>query len=265
MPVYSIPIGGTHYTEKQLINILRNNVPDPGIDDPNARTGTGHGAIRDADATYAATGNAATKIYTITPSENGAPVVAIGSVTVGGSSMLFGWDYTIDWGDKFGTPDQRATKVIFVTEPANSAAIVIPYKYAKRITTQDGKLVAQGSFIGAGFSRGAQPPPRITVLMESDEPEPVGIGDNWDSTLQMGNYWHNMTFRITVMSLYADEAKELAGKVTNAIMVAAHDNNYLMPIIEVDRVLNIDYDFEQKLYIVVISVSCKARQLFGKP
>ena len=50
-PVLNTPRGGTLEVERQLMTILRRYVQDPGIDDPNARDASGHGAIRDATET----------------------------------------------------------------------------------------------------------------------------------------------------------------------------------------------------------------------
>jgi hypothetical protein len=106
------------------------------------------------------------------------------------------------------------------------------------------------------------PNPKILVTMESDTPEPVGIGDNWDAENSRGAYWHNMTFRITVMSLYADECKMLSDRVVSSIMRAQHDGNYFMPIMVVEQVVNIDYDLDQKCYIRLVMVGVKAREVF---
>ena len=263
MPLEEIPVGGKHYSEYQLLNILRTRVADPGMDDPNAKNGSGHAARRDADYKYSPTGDGTTDTFTITPPVAGAPVVCVHDVTVGGTPLRYGWDYIVHWGDQFGTPDQQATKIQFLTTPTLSAAIVIPCRYGLRVTAPDNKSQAFGSFIAGGFSRGAMPLPKIKVLVEMDDFESVGVGDNFDDALRMGNMWHNMQFRITVMSLYADECKDLADTVASAINVASHDDNYLMPILKMERILNMDYDIDQKAYVHIVQCSAKAREIFG--
>ena len=267
MPVNNLNVrqGGLHFVERSLLQILRNLVPDCGIDDPNAANGLGHGPVRDADTSYTATGDGTTTVYTLTPPETGAPVVAVHDVTVGGATMLFGFDYIVHWGDKFGSPDQHGANLEFMNAPAAAAAIVIPYKYGKRVISQGGKQVALGSFINAGFFRGAMPLPRIQVNLETSTPEAVGIGDNFDTVNRLGAYWENMRFRITVMSQYASECKDLTDQVKNAIMLAAHDNNYLIPILQVEQIMNLDYDIETKAYTRIVMISCKAREIFGVP
>ena len=263
MPLINIPVGGSHYAEKQVMNLLRQRVADPGIDLPNASDGTGHGATRDEQYPYTATGDGAAREFTITPPETGAPVAAIYDVYIGTAKQLYGFDYLIQWGDKFGTPDQRVTKIIFIAPPANGSAITANFRYGKRIQNEEGKLVALGSFINTGFSRGMMPLPKIQVTLEEDTLEPVGIGDNWDETNQLGAYWHNIRFRVTIMSLYADETKELTDRVMSSIMKMAHDTNYFMPEIKPERVVNLDYDLDQRAYVRIIQFTCKSREIFG--
>jgi hypothetical protein len=265
MPLEDVPQGGAHYAERQLLNVLRVNVPDPGIDDPNAADGTGHGPLRDADQIYTTTGDGTTSTYTLTPSVTGAHVVAVGEVYVGANKMKYGWDYLINWGDKFGSPEQKATTIQFLVVPTAAAAITVPFKYGKRVLSASGQIVAQGSFIAAGFSRNAQPLPKILVTLDTDNHERVGIGDNWDSTRNLGAVWHNMVWRIQVMSMYATECKDLTDSVVNAVMKGSHEDNYLMPIMNTDSITNYDYDFEQKAYMRVVRVSTKNRQIFGTP
>jgi len=264
MPVLNVPIGGTQFVEKQLLNILRRWVPDPSIDDPNSRDGSGHGPVRDATETLAATGDGQTTTYALTPTENSSyPVVAVYDVTVAGLPMLFGWDYLIEWGEKFGTPATRRARLAFNVAPADGVAVAIKIRYGTYQVLVGNKSVALGSFINSGFSRGLMPLPKIQVQLENSNLERVGIGDNWDADTQMGAVWHEMTWRVTVMSLYAEECKELANKVSSSIMKASHDNNYLMPILNVDRLISLDYDLDQKAYVIICMISCKCRELFG--
>ena len=264
MPVLNVPIGGTQFVEKQLLNILRRFVPDPGIDDPNARDGSGHGATRDATETLTFTGDGQTVGFNLLPTENSSyPVVAVYDVTVNSLPMLAGWDYNVSWGEKFGVPAARRARVAFVVAPGDGQAITVKIRYGTYQVLIDNKSVALGSFINTGFSRGLMPLPKIQLQLENSNLERVGIGDNWDSSVNMGAVWHEMTWRVTVMSLYAEEVKELANKVSSSIMKASHDNNYLMPILNVDRIISMDYDIDQKAYVIIVMVSCRCRELFG--
>ena len=258
-----LPVGGTHFAEKMILSILRRYVPDPGVDDPNNLSGTGHGAVRDAEGELTFTGDGTTTEFTLSPPDVGSPVVAVYSVRVGTTQKLYGFDYLINWGDRFGTPQQKATKLLFLEPPTLGQTLYVPYRYGKRIVSERGELVALGSFINTGFSRGAMPLPKIQCILEEDTMEAVGIGDNWDSELQMGNYWHKIRFRCTVLSLYADECKTLTDKCVSALMKAAHDNNYLMPEIKPDRIINIDYDLDQKAFVRVFQFSVTSREIFG--
>jgi hypothetical protein len=259
----NIPIGGSHMAEKQILNILRRWVPDPGIDNPNIQDGTGHGATRDEEGELTFNGDGTTVEFTLTPAEAHAPVVAAYAVRVGTTPKLYGFDYLINWGDRFGTPQQKATKIIFLEPPGIGITVYVPYRYGKRIVSEKGDVVALGSFINSGFSRGAMPLPKIQCLVEEDTMEAVGIGDNWDNDLQLGNYWHKIRFRCTILSGYADECKMLTDKCVSALMKAAHDNNYLMPEIKPDRIINIDYDLDQKAYVRVFQFSVISREIFG--
>jgi len=238
-------------------------VPDPGIDDPNARDGSGHGPIRDAVEILSFTGDGQTVEFDLLPTVNNSyPVVAVYDVTVAGMPMLAGWDYNTTYGEKFGTATRRA-RLAFNVAPADGVAVAIKIRYGTYQVLVGNKSVALGSFINSGFSRGLMPLPKIQVQLENSNLERVGIGDNWDADTQMGAVWHEMTWRVTVMSLYAEECKELANKVSSSIMKASHDNNYLMPILNVDRLISLDYDLEQKAYIIIVMVSCRCRELFG--
>jgi len=264
MPVLNVPRGGTLEVEKQLLNILRRYVQDPGCDDPNARDGSGHGAIRDATETLAFTGDGQTVGFNLLPTENNSyPVVAVYDVTVNALPMLAGWDYNIAHGEKFGTPAARRARIAFTVAPADGQAITVKIRYGTYQVLLDNKSVALGSFINTGFSRGLMPLPKIQLQLESSTIERVGIGDNWDASVQMGAMWHEMMWRVTVMSLYAEECKELVNKVSSSIMKASHDNNYLIPIMNVDRIVNFDYDIDQKAFVQVVMVTCQCRELFG--
>ena len=263
-PVLNTPRGGTLEVERQLMTILRRYVQDPGIDDPNARDASGHGAIRDATETLAFTGDGQTVGFNLLPTENNSyPVVAVYDVTVNALPMLAGWDYNISYGEKFGTPATRRARIAFNVAPADGVAVAVKIRYGTYQVLVDNKSVALGSFINSGFSRGLMPLPKIQVQLENSNLERVGIGDNWDSSVNMGAVWHEMTWRITVFSLYAEECKELTNKVSSSIMKASHDNNYLMPILNVERIINFDYDIDTKSHQAVVMVSCRCRELFG--
>lgn len=264
MPVLNVPAGGTYAVEKQLLNILRHYVPDPGIDNPNSRNGTGHDVPRDAVEILSFTGDGKTTDFELVPTANNSyPVVAVYDVTVAASPMLAGFDYNPEWGEKFGTPATRRARVAFVAAPANGATVTVTIKYGTYSVLLDNRSVALGSFINSGFSRGLMPLPKIQLQLETSNIVRVGIGDNWDTAAQLGAMWHEMTWKVICMSFYAEEAKELANKVSSSIMKASHDNNYLMPELNVDRIVNMDYDIDQKNYVVIVYITCRCREIFG--
>lgn len=261
-----LPIGGTRFIEHLLLNKLRQYMTDPGVDDPNVHDGTGHGTTRETAAAFSATGDGAETSFTITPAVSTAPVVSVYSVQIAGVPKAYGLDYLITWGDKFGPNASKTTSIDFFDAPADAAAITATYKYGKQIKTLDGKQQALGSWINSGFSRGAMPNPKIQLLLENDVLEEVGVGDNWDSTASggvgRGAVWHNCRWRALVFSLFADECKTICDSVVSSVMRISHENNYLTPVIRVEEVINLDYDFEQKAFIRAVMLSCKSREIF---
>ena len=258
-----IAMGGTKYVRDRILNILRQRVPDPGIDDIEAPGGFGYGPVRDAETTFTITGDGVNSVYAITPTDPNNPVVSIYNVYQGTTLLFYAWDYLIQWGDKTGNPQQLTTRIQLPAVLALGATLTGTYRYGKTIDSKDNRVIAQGSFINTSFSRGAMPLPKIQLVFQETTIRPAATGDDYDSQTGRGIIYHDpMIYEARVYSAYLEECEDLTTLVSSALMQGAHDRNRLIPEIRVTGIRNVAYDPEKKEFMWTVVFEVLSQQVF---